>query len=249
MVNHVYSRTTGGIEDILSRFWEALIVLGVPVNSYCLTGHIRRTESILEAFKKVPGIAEIYGCGPLSLAVLSNQIDRIKCLIDRFPETLNERNLLGHTPLHLAIINPDCLMLLLKAIPRSSEVLNLLDYDHQSPLAIAIKDSRISCRQSSGADCSVSMLLGADCSVSNPNHYEMRYSPNCVMSKFASHLANRRSRLNTFASEFRTIIEGEGIPLEFDEMLDGRAEEVERILTKHGVVVPPIIAYTTTLPE
>ncbi|KAK7990019.1 inclusion body clearance protein IML2 [Apiospora arundinis] len=113
MVNHVYSRTTGGIEDILSRFWEALIVLGVPVNSYCLTGdsplgrvrasnhslflslyeisreaetelcapwiessylrtgHIRRTESILEAFKKVPGIAEIYGCGPLSLAKLS----------------------------------------------------------------------------------------------------------------------------------------------------------------------------------
>ncbi|KAK6863679.1 hypothetical protein PG995_000207 [Apiospora arundinis] len=67
----------------------------------------------------------------------------------------------------------------------------------------------------------------------------MEYSTNCVMSKFASHLANRRSRLNKFAAEFRTIIEGEGIPLQFDEMLDGRAEEVERILTKHGVVVPP----------
>ncbi|KAK6841106.1 hypothetical protein PG987_001966 [Apiospora arundinis] len=220
-------------------------------SSYLRTGHVRTTRLILEAFKEVPGIAESYGCGPLSLAVLSNQLDRVKYLLDNFPETLNERNLLGHTPLHLAVSEPDCLLLLLGAIPRSSEILNLLDNNFHSPLKTALYYSNREWIKSPlyESSRSVSILLEADCAVSNPNHYDIWRIPNHIMLQFASHLADRRSRLKDFAIQFNSVIEGETVALNSIGILDGQAEGVECVLAKHGHVVPTPLRTQPTLPR
>ncbi|KAI1636256.1 hypothetical protein F4809DRAFT_609976 [Biscogniauxia mediterranea] len=60
-------------------------------------------------------LAESYGCGPLSPAVIENDKDQVEYLLAHQPATLNERNILGQSPLHLAADKPVFLALLVRA--------------------------------------------------------------------------------------------------------------------------------------
>ncbi|KAL2139809.1 hypothetical protein VTI28DRAFT_4664 [Corynascus sepedonium] len=81
-------------------------------------------------------IAQALGSGPLSLAVVANDEDQIKYILKHHPDAIKERNLLGHSPLHLAADKPRCLRLLAQAA--DGKVLNTRDVYGTTALEMAI---------------------------------------------------------------------------------------------------------------
>ncbi|KAK8112464.1 hypothetical protein PG984_012990 [Apiospora sp. TS-2023a] len=51
-------------------------------------------------------IAEAFGCGPLSLAILAQDVSRVETILDTSPSSMDEITTLGLTPLHLALDKP-----------------------------------------------------------------------------------------------------------------------------------------------
>src|SRR5438094_8378310 len=97
------------------------------------------------------------GFGPLSLAVVAGDEGRVQELLSRYPNTLEERNQFGHTPLHIAIHHPPCLRLI--AMASAPFMLNAEDAFKRSPLEHAC-----------GKNCteSAQILLAAGCSIRMP---------------------------------------------------------------------------------
>ncbi|RYP22652.1 hypothetical protein DL765_001502 [Monosporascus sp. GIB2] len=76
---------------------------------------------------------QAFGCGPLSLAVLANDVEQIKDILANYPSTIQgEKNLLGQTPLHIAAGKPECLQLLLQIADEN--LLNSVDNFDCSPV-------------------------------------------------------------------------------------------------------------------
>lgn len=192
-----------------------------------------------------------FECGPLSLAIISGNLKQVTNLLDRFPNTLYERNIVGHTPFHLAANKPDCLSLLVKATPRSSEILNLRDNYSCTPLDLAMalsgglcrsRNYRRKCRRC-GCARSVSILLKADCAVPQPEPGSLfcifiRTSSNRAVRRYARHMADRRSRLRQLGMSHISILASEGFVVDAAEMLDARAQAMSNILTKHNIYIP-----------
>ncbi|KAK8067734.1 hypothetical protein PG996_006846 [Apiospora saccharicola] len=101
----------------------------------------RSTDTVRETmvlFYEVPAMSEYYGFGPLSNAILSNNLVKVSHLLDRFPDSLQERNILGQTPLHIAVGKPKCLSLLVNAAAGSSNILDAVDNAGHTPLDMAM---------------------------------------------------------------------------------------------------------------
>ncbi|KAF2231812.1 hypothetical protein EV356DRAFT_279311 [Viridothelium virens] len=72
--------------------------------------------SALNAQKQSEDIAAMMGCGVLSMAVLRRDENSVKKILEQRPRLLGtERNILGHTAIHLAIGWPEGLRILLAA--------------------------------------------------------------------------------------------------------------------------------------
>ncbi|KAK8063198.1 hypothetical protein PG996_007850 [Apiospora saccharicola] len=71
--------------------------------------------------------AEAFGCGPLSLAILAQDVSRVETILDTSPSSMDETTTLGLTPLHLALDKPTCMRLLLsRTLPPAQ--LNMLEF-------------------------------------------------------------------------------------------------------------------------
>ncbi|KAM3504735.1 hypothetical protein MY11210_008237 [Beauveria gryllotalpidicola] len=196
-------------------------------------------------------IAEAYGCGPLSLAILSNNLEKVELLVRKHPTTLAERNVFGHTPLHLAADKPSCLRLLVKA---ADTILfnqaDTQDESGQSVVETAIALSSLRCREDSricqgcGCDESANMLLEADCELpvsKNLNRVLMYASERCKLT-YARHMKDRRDRLKQLALENLPIAEVERLGLASERVLDSHASQVTQLLQDSGIAVPAALA-------
>ncbi|KAK7968822.1 hypothetical protein PG988_007895 [Apiospora saccharicola] len=184
------------------------------------------TNNQIIAFKLLPGLGKAYGCGPLSTAVLSNDLYQVRYLLQAFPDTINERNTFGHTPVHLAVGSPDCLRVVTNEYRLSSDVLNHIDNSWVSPLDRAMSLS--------GALCN----SDAECAVPEPIDVVLERSSRRAMELYARHMADRRSRLREFALQHGPILEKECFRLGQNEMLDTRAYNLLEVLDKHGLRPP-----------
>ncbi|KAK7934687.1 hypothetical protein PG985_000182 [Apiospora marii] len=233
-----------------------------PVSTTSLWAGVN-AHKVIQLLDHIPSLPQRFECGPLSLAIISGDLKQVTDLLDRFPNTLNERNLLGHTPLHLAVNKPDCLSLLTKVTPRSSEILNLRDNNSRTPLDLAMSLSGGLCRSRNfyqkcrGCGCarSVSILLKAGCAVPQPaagflSSSILRTSSNRAVRRYARHMANRRSRLRQLGMNHSSILAFEGFVVDTAEMLDTRAEELSNILTKHNIrIASPLVLLRSELPN
>ncbi|KAK8133585.1 hypothetical protein PG984_005597 [Apiospora sp. TS-2023a] len=61
------------------------------------------------------GYTEACDCGPLSTAVIRNDIDEVARILDRFPSSILEIDIYGQSPLHLAATKPGILSRLVQA--------------------------------------------------------------------------------------------------------------------------------------
>jgi ankyrin repeat protein len=111
-----------------------------------------------------------FGCGPLGLAVLSNNSEEVKLLVAKHPSTLSERNILGHSPLHLAADKPLLLQVLVEAA--DTDLLNHTNGENHSALEFAVSLSGLNYKGAKmqmckGCTCVESDVipLRADCAV------------------------------------------------------------------------------------
>ncbi|CAG9980464.1 unnamed protein product [Clonostachys byssicola] len=193
-------------------------------------------------------LAEAYGCGPLSIAILSNSMEQVEYLVKNHPATLAERNLFGYTPLHLAADKPQFLRLLAKAADAC--VLNHSDNNSgMSPVEAALMLSRLKCRERENssrmcrrcrcAECVV-ILLKADCSV--PVSPRLSGTLSCASKrcslKYIRHMKARRDRLKRLAIDNLSIAELEQLDLSAENVLDSLAPRAIHLLQKRGVSIP-----------
>jgi hypothetical protein len=198
-----------------------------------------------------------YGCGPLSLAILSNNPDQVEYLVRSHPATLAERNLFGHTPLHLAADKPSCLRVLVTAA--DTKLLNETDRPDKfgkSALETAVCLSGLRCREGSCgrmcrrcrcAECAV-ILLNAGCALPVPEdlHWAFKYASIRCKRKYARHMRNRRDRLQQLALDQLPAAEVEQLGLVPDHVLDSLASRVVHLLQVRGVCIPEALAVTRT---
>lgn len=77
--------------------------------------------------------------------MLANDTTPVAFLLKYHPSTLDERNLLGQSPLHLAVVNPACLRLLLSAV--GEKQLNALDHSGTTAVEVAVLQSSSICKK------------------------------------------------------------------------------------------------------
>ncbi|KAI0971850.1 hypothetical protein F4678DRAFT_78532 [Xylaria arbuscula] len=179
----------------------------------------------LEGFLEDSELAEASGCGPLSLAARAGDERLVQELIRKYPQSLEETNDLGHTPVHLAIKHPPCLRLILEA--GGSPMLERLKPDkwNYTPFASA-------CRL--GYKASVLALLSAG---SHLDHKCMFWSADSCLDEVLVALKQRRDELKLLALEHLTQAEARSFGLHEGKVLDCYASSVQRLLVEKGILV------------
>ena len=66
------------------------------------------------------------GCGPLGRAILEENVEKVQMMLQRFPSLIQEQNLLGQTPFHLAAFHPDILDILFNKV--DDRLLDVVDH-------------------------------------------------------------------------------------------------------------------------
>ncbi|KAK3297421.1 uncharacterized protein B0H64DRAFT_392114 [Chaetomium fimeti] len=194
-------------------------------------------------------IAKAYGCGPLSLAILSNNPKQVEQLLQDHPATLAERNLFGHTPLHLAADKPSCLQLLVKVADAE-----LLNQEHvpgkfgmtalETALCLSGSHCREGlsgrmCQQCSCDDCVV-VILEADCAVPVSSVLQSVLgwaSERCKM-QYIRGMRDRRCRLKQLALDNLSATEIKRLGLLCPDLLDSAASRVTQSLEDGGIRIP-----------
>lgn len=179
---------------------------------------------------------------------------QVTYLVGNHPTTLAERNLFGHTPLHLAADKPDCLRILVEtadagALEKRTDVSGF----DCSVLETAVFVSGMLCQESTedvlcqGCPCaeSAAILLEADCAV--PTSYVMQAmfhsaSFRCKL-LCIHHMKDRRTRLRQLALDnlAETHVKRLGLD-ESKRVLDYHAPEVIRLLQAGGVSIAGSLA-------
>ncbi|KAK8009349.1 hypothetical protein PG991_011900 [Apiospora marii] len=115
------------------------------------------------------GFAEACECGPLSMAVIRNDISEVDHILDRLPGSLLETDIHGQSPIHLAASKAGILALLVQAA--DVDTLDRVDVAGISAIEVAMMRSGDKCIHSTsskrcrGCGCTecVDILLKAGC--------------------------------------------------------------------------------------
>ncbi|KAK7227351.1 hypothetical protein V2G26_015354 [Clonostachys chloroleuca] len=202
-------------------------------------------------------LAEAYGCGPLSIAILSNSMEQVEHLVKNHPATLAEENLFGYNPLHLAADKPQFLRLLAKAA--DARILNHSDGTRISPIEAALllsglrcrvqRNSQHMCRRCRCAESAV-ILLKADCSVlvSPRLNYVLKFASKRCILKYTRHMKARRDRLQRLAVDNLSTAELEQLELSAERVLDYFAPRAIQLLQNRGVSIPKALEIGTDSP-
>ncbi|RYP92826.1 hypothetical protein DL770_000997 [Monosporascus sp. CRB-9-2] len=269
--------------SLLLELLECLLVNKAPANDYDLdgntplsdmftsTGYGNVADPLLAAAAELILrsnaeanvaclIAEAYGCGPLSLAILSNNLEQVEHLVRNHPATLAERNLFGHTPLHLAADKPSCLRILVEAA--DARLLNQTDIPGEfgkSALETAVFLSGLRCREHTDhrmcrrcrcAECAV-ILLKADCAlpVSTGLQGVFRLASKRCKLRYIRHIKDRRDRLKQLALDNLPATEVKRLGLVSERVLDSLASRVIQLLQDRGICIPEALAVARNGPS
>ncbi|KAI0415246.1 hypothetical protein F5X98DRAFT_377021 [Xylaria grammica] len=215
-----------GDNDVSREFANLLLPASPDVPLAQSPGiHVFRRTPGVRAFLQDVKLAEASGCGPLSLAARAGNEGLVRDLLRRHPESLKEVNQFGCTPLHLTVNHPPCLRLILEASGLS--MLEAVDAWDCTPLA---------CASLMGYRASVQILLAAG---SRIYLWRLGNAHESCLEDLVIGLKKRRGELKLLALENLTREEAKSFGLHEDRVLDTHAFEVQELLEKRGVYIPP----------
>ncbi|KAK8068875.1 hypothetical protein PG994_005491 [Apiospora phragmitis] len=202
-----------------------------------------------------PSLAEAYGCGPLSMAVLAKDTQLAQSLLEKYPTSIKEVNSFGQTPLHIAASQnglPDFPFLLKAA--KAANLLQQRDSTRQTALFAALFLTKKYCRGPGQAlectQCSCSdaliMLLAAGAAVCDAGMIQLYYgfrSPSLQLSLrewklIVGQLKAQRQNLKELALCNTWAVEEYLGILQSAQVLDLHASAVYNSLRKHCIDVP-----------
>ncbi|KAH8678385.1 hypothetical protein BX600DRAFT_493656 [Xylariales sp. PMI_506] len=200
-----------------------------------------------------PALAEVWGCGPLSCAVLQQDEVRIHYILTNFPSTIDEVNLRGETPFHFAADKPRCMQLLAPVLQQKH--LDQRDFSRRVAMDYALEWSGRLCRNGARSElCSScgcfdagatlinmsrSLGLNAFRQISHSATYDaLRYTSQTAKVYFVKGLMVHREALKTLALQYLTSLESEQLSLSGSNVLDHSTAEVLRRLRNRGVDIP-----------
>lgn len=194
-----------------------------------------------------------FGCGPLSLAALEGNLEKMKFFLTNYRDTINELNLLKQTPLHLAVGHPSCVALLLRE--SGSTLIDLPDSIGSRPMDYALfcclsgtraGESQYHDRSlRSYGDTSLKILLDSDCMIKKMESwprdcYQFKRSlcDNCCQA-VSVHLVDRRERLKRLAANKLPRMQANALGVFSPYVLDSNVIRVIQALDQWGIHVPP----------
>ncbi|KAI0551720.1 hypothetical protein F4679DRAFT_537760 [Xylaria curta] len=169
-------------------------------------------------------LAEAAGCGSLSLAALAGDERLVQEILNRHPDSFEEVNHFGHTPLHLAVNHPKCLRLILEA--GGSSILENSDVERLTPLE---------CACVSGCEESVRLLLAAGSRITST--CLERATSSCQNDLLVT-FKQRRDELKQLALHSLTKTEAESFGLDENAVLDTNDSKLQQLLQSKGVSIP-----------
>ncbi|KAI0113925.1 hypothetical protein GGR51DRAFT_504882 [Nemania sp. FL0031] len=197
--------------------------------------------------------SEIFGCGPLSSAILVGDEAKVRNIIARYPSTINERNLMLQTPFHLASCNPKILRLLMPAA-KPQEVNGpdhggnyALDYALRLTSSLCLNgNSWVAC---SGCLCiqSVEIFLsnGWGCNFNSLQHCDSM--SHTARLRLIDHFASQRAVLKALGQQFLPVADVDRYRLNEPSVLDYHAHRVAELLLRYDISIPALVY--ETLPQ
>ncbi|RGP71253.1 hypothetical protein FLONG3_7203 [Fusarium longipes] len=189
--------------------------------------------------------------GPLSLAVIQNNLLEVERLISLYPHMFREISVYGETPLHIAIFRPEILKALVKMAKPEDWI--RYDFNFATILYLATQFSHEICDPGDTLDytsCSCTLplriILAAGCPIIP--HRDFRHGYNTLtldgsFSKASSHcktllaqeLRSRRRQLRDLARRKLSITEF-SILKGMEDVPDVDAIEIDRLLRQKGIL-------------
>lgn len=173
-------------------------------------------------------------------------------LLTNYRNTINERNLLNQSPLHLAIGHPSCIALLLRE--SGHKLINLPDSEGRRPLEYALfsclvmnaSDDRYhdGCLKNYG-DTSLKILLDAGCMIPKVQSWPCEpydsfgsLCDSCLQAVLAN-FVGRREDLKRLAANNLPRMQAAALGLLSPHILDSNAARVIHELNEYGISVAP----------
>lgn len=197
----------------------------------------------------------VLGCGLLSTAVLAKDVSLVKRILAHHPSSLQETNLLGQTPFHLATDLPEILSLLMNA-GGSLPGMDKVDEEGEYALDYALRLSASLCSTSnpweacSNCECvkCVNILLaqGWRCSPNFLQYFDPYQGRDDSKGKVSyaakvqvlNGIAYAGATLKALGLRFLSTVEIDLYHLKADSVLDYYAPKVAQLLSENGVSIP-----------
>ncbi|KAH7246638.1 hypothetical protein BKA59DRAFT_395954 [Fusarium tricinctum] len=197
----------------------------------------------LRLLKEFPQIAEFLGYNPLSMAILREDENDVRFLLDKFPSYNSDVNFCGQSPLHIAVQlqNISLVSLLLKYV--TYDILNTTDTMKKYPIDYAILECSHEPNLDDQNPCDMSRmveLLLESNSVLFEDQLPLVFDKSCKCAKtiVLQHLAKRRKELEQLAVSHLPSAEIRSLGLCKGSVLDWNAVNVQTCLAAHHCNIP-----------
>ncbi|KAI6762490.1 hypothetical protein HG530_008470 [Fusarium avenaceum] len=197
----------------------------------------------LRLLKACPQIAEFLGYNPLSMAVLREDEDEVRFLLDKFPSYNWEVNFSGQSPVHIAVQlqNTSLVSLLLKYV--NPDILNTKDNLGRYPIDYAFHQCIDEADLADQSHCDMSRiveLLLESNSVILIDQLSAVFQKSCKLVKTLTlkHLAKRRKELEQLAVSHLPSAEIRSLGLCKGSVLDWNAVNVQQCLAAYHCNTP-----------
>ncbi|KAI1148212.1 hypothetical protein F4825DRAFT_106855 [Nemania diffusa] len=156
-------------------------------------------------------------------AITGNE-DAVSDILERYPATRREVNVFGQTPIHLAVLHPNCLRLIVNKSEQS-----IIDYRDMEGYQALDYAAQLKCEES------VVILIENQCSMDIKCLRDYQYISADVI---VTGLKTRLERLKSLAVKHLSELEITRLNLGNDYTLDRNGIEVQQILEDRGIMMP-----------
>ncbi|KAF5690428.1 hypothetical protein FCIRC_881 [Fusarium circinatum] len=194
-------------------------------------------------FQSLPQVAENLEFGPLACAVINQDLNRVRQLLQKSPSHITEINYCGQLPIHLAIETQNVAIIKIILHYAEPKVLNARDNEGRYPIDYAIRMGKHA-EEAQAVCCAckvLELLLHSDTGLFPASLHEGLNPPYmCTEAQkmLIKGLAERRERLKQISYQSLSPVERQGLGVNQARILDQIAVRVQSQLEARGCSIP-----------